>query len=206
MHWFLENRRDLAAQISYMEPRADGNGRRLLAIPSRPRLERVLRYVLDENEFLSPFGIRSLSRVHKDHPLRQSAAAGEQVDYEPGESRSRLFGGNSNWRGPVWFPVNYLLIEALERYDHFYGDTLQVECPTGSGRMMNLGEVARELAAPAGAHLPPRRARPAALPRRRRRASPTTRTGATWCCSTNISTATPARGWAPATRPAGRRW
>ncbi len=98
---------------------------RLLAIPSRERLVRVLRYLLDEREFLSPYGIRSLSRVHQDHPYVFHADGGEhRVDYVPGESNTRLFGGNSNWRGPIWFPINYLLIEALERYHHFYGDTL----------------------------------------------------------------------------------
>jgi hypothetical protein len=148
LRWFLQNRRDLAEQISYAEPQGPGgHGHRLLAIPSRPRLERLLRYLLDEGEFLSPFGIRSLSRIHKDRPYVCSTGGFPQrVDYEPGESNSPLFGGNSNWRGPIWFPVNYLLIEALERYHHFYGDTLLVECPTGSGRKMNLREVARELA------------------------------------------------------------
>ncbi|MCI0642178.1 MAG: glucosidase [Gemmataceae bacterium] len=148
LQWFLDNRKDLAQHIAYMQ--AEGacrSGRRLLAIPSRERLEKVLRYLLDENEFLSPYGIRSLSRFHEDHP--HSCAAGGQenrVAYVPGDSDSGMFGGNSNWRGPVWFPVNYLLIEALERYHHFYGDSLRVECPTGSGRLMNLAEVAQELA------------------------------------------------------------
>jgi hypothetical protein len=145
MQWFLDNRPDLTAQIACLESRR--GGRRLLAISSRPRLERVLRYLLDEREFLSPFGIRSLSRVHKDRPFTCWTDGHEQrVEYEPGESTLRLFGGNSNWRGPVWFPVNFLLIEALERYDHFYGETLRVEYPTGSGRLMNLRDVARELA------------------------------------------------------------
>jgi hypothetical protein len=142
MRWFLENRRDLASQISYMQSQGAADGRLLLGIPSRARLERVLRYVLDENEFLSPCGVRSLSRYHREHPFFLRGAV---VDYEPAESTTPLFGGNSNWRGPIWLPVNYLLIEALERYHHFYGDTLQVECPTGSGRMMNLKSVAREL-------------------------------------------------------------
>ncbi len=148
LRWFLDNRRDLAEQVSYVEPQGPhGHGQRLLAIPSRPRLERMLGYLLDEGEFLSAFGIRSLSRVHKDRPYVCSAGnAPQRIDYEPGESTAALFGGNSNWRGPIWFPLNYLLIEALERYHHFYGDTLRVECPTGSGRMMNLQEVARELA------------------------------------------------------------
>src|SRR5206468_9064389 len=118
----------------------------LLAIPSRERLVRVLRYLLDEKEFLSPFGIRSLSKVHQDQPYVLHANGEEyRVAYVPGEANSGLFGGNSNWRGPIWFPVNYLLVEALERYHHFYGDTLQVECPTGSGHLMNLRQVAEEL-------------------------------------------------------------
>lgn len=148
LRWFLDNRRDLAAHISYLEPQGPrGQGRRLLAIPSRPRLERILRYVLDEDEFLSPFGVRSLSRFHQDRPYTCSPGGTlQRVDYEPGDATTALFGGNSNWRGPIWMPVNYLLIEALERYHHFYGDTLQVECPTGSGRRLNLKEVARELA------------------------------------------------------------
>jgi hypothetical protein len=149
MRWFLENRKDLAQHISYME-RKNENGEcihRLLAIPSRERLQRVLRYVLDEKEFLSPHGIRSMSRIYNDQPYRVRIDGHELgIDYEPGESRSGLFGGNSNWRGPVWMPINYLLIEALERYHHFYGDDFKIECPTGSGKMMNLAEVALELA------------------------------------------------------------
>jgi hypothetical protein len=142
--WFLENRRDLAGQISYLEQ--SGCGRYLLAIPSRDRLERMLRYVLDEAEFLSAHGVRSLSRVYRNQPFVLRAHGGEwRVDYVPGESDSGLFGGNSNWRGPVWFPPNYLLIEALERYHHFYGDSFTVEFPTGSGRRLNLAQVAREL-------------------------------------------------------------
>jgi hypothetical protein len=106
----------------------------------------VLRYVLDEQEFLSPYGIRSLSKYHQDHPYVFRCHGQEfRVDYVPGESNTTMFGGNSNWRGPIWFPVNYLLIEALERYHYFYGDTLRVECPTGSGQWMNLNEVAQEL-------------------------------------------------------------
>jgi len=147
MEWFLENRPELCQQISYME-QDDSNGQthRLLAIPSLGRLLRVLKYMLDENEFLSPFGIRSLSKFHKEHPFTLQTDAGEQrVDYEPAASTTGTFGGNSNWRGPIWFPVNYLWIEALERYHHFYGDHLRVECPTGSRRMMNLKEVAGEI-------------------------------------------------------------
>ena len=144
LRWFLDNRKDLSRHIAYMQD--GGHGHRLLAIPSKERLVRVLRYLLDEAEFLSPYGVRSLSRVHEKSPYVFRADGQEyRVDYVPGESDSGLFGGNSNWRGPIWFPVNFLLVEALERYAHFYGDALQVECPTGSGRLLGLGEVADEL-------------------------------------------------------------
>jgi hypothetical protein len=145
MQWFLENRPHLARHVT--EHEADGNDHMLLAIPSRNRLSRVLRYVLDESEFLSPFGVRSLSRVHAERPyvLRMDGTE-HRVEYVPGESNTGLFGGNSNWRGPVWFPLNFLLIEALQRYHHFYGDELRVECPVGSGRQMTLLEVSQELA------------------------------------------------------------
>ena len=150
MDWFLRNRPDLGRHIAYMagSGSTDSHGHtiRLLAIPSRERLTRVLRYLLDEEEFLSPFGIRSLSRVHREHPFVFRFGADEfRVDYAPGESTTGLFGGNSNWRGPIWFPMNFLLIEALERYHHFYKDSLVVECPVGSGRMLTLAEVAGEL-------------------------------------------------------------
>ncbi|MCU1258382.1 MAG: hypothetical protein JWO80_1267, partial [Bryobacterales bacterium] len=147
MQWFLVNRRDMKSQISYMETTKHGDHKhRLLAIPSRDRLTRVLRTVLDENEFLSPYGIRSLSKIHDKHPYVLRVDGEERrVAYEPGESHSGLFGGNSNWRGPIWFPMNYLLIESLERYFHFFGEEFKVECPTGSGVMKNLQEVAYEL-------------------------------------------------------------
>lgn len=146
--WFLNKRQDLAKNISYMEHlEIDDEGHRLLAVPSRARLTRMLRYVLDEKEFLSPYGIRSLSRVHRDHPyIFQVDHEVYRVNYDPGESNSLFFGGNSNWRGPVWFPINYLIIEALERYHYYYGSSFVIECPTGSGKFMNLGEVAQELA------------------------------------------------------------
>ncbi len=143
--WFLEHRPDLAREISYLEKK-NGCGHFLLAIPSRERLERVLRYVLDEAEFLAPHGVRSLSRVYRDHPFVLQCEGSEwRVDYAPGESDTGLFGGNSNWRGPIWMPVNYLLIEALERYHHFYGDSFTVEFPTGSGTRLNLRQVSLEL-------------------------------------------------------------
>src|SRR5262249_32150085 len=146
LRWFLENRSDLARQISYME-RGD-DVKILLALPSRERLVRVLRYLLDEAEFLSPYGLRSVSRIHKERPYVLDVMGEEfKVEYVPAESSSGLFGGNSNWRGPVWFPINLLIVEALERYHHFYGDTLRVEGPTGSGRLMTLQEVADEIGA-----------------------------------------------------------
>ncbi len=148
LQWFLEHRKDLCRHIACMETETTDHGHRLLAIPSRERLERVLRYMLDENEFLSPYGIRSVSKIHEKHPYVFDVNDAEhRVDYVPGESSTGLFGGNSNWRGPIWFPINYLLVEALERYHHFYGDALKVECPTGSGRVMNLQQVADELRA-----------------------------------------------------------
>ncbi len=138
--WFLANRPKLTANIERRDDRT------LLSIAFRERLERVLKVMLDENEFLSPHGIRALSRYHKDHPYVLEVN-GEQhrVDYEPAESSSGLFGGNSNWRGPIWMPVNYLLIESLQKFHYFYGSDLKVEFPTGSGKMMDLWEVSQEL-------------------------------------------------------------
>ncbi len=146
LEWFLEHRGDLAGQIAYLESAGSARGRRLLAIPSRERLVSVLRYVLDEREFLSPFGVRSLSAIHGSRPY-EIRIGGEvlRLDYEPGESSTGLFGGNSNWRGPVWFPVNYLLADALGRYYYFYGDELKVELPAGSGRTATLQEVSDDL-------------------------------------------------------------
>ena len=145
MTWFLENRKDLTSNVASME--LPGLGERLLlSVVDRDQLVRILRVVLDEREFLSGYGVRALSRVHKDHPfVLTTGGYDHQVAYEPGESTNRMFGGNSNWRGPIWFRVNYLLIEALQKYHYYYGDQLQVECPTGSGRMMTLREVAAEI-------------------------------------------------------------
>jgi hypothetical protein len=120
--------------------------RRLLSLVEPEKLTRLLARMLDEDEFLSPHGVRSLSRAHAREPY-ELRIDGQyfRVDYEPGESRTGLFGGNSNWRGPVWLPVNYLVIEALQRFAHYYGDSMKVECPTGSGRYMPIWEVAAEL-------------------------------------------------------------
>jgi len=143
--WFIENRQDLTANVACMNTMGMGE-RRLLSIVNADQLRRVLRFMLDENEFMSPFGLRALSRVHKDQPYTLPVNGMEyRVDYEPGESSTGLFGGNSNWRGPIWFPVNYLLIESLQKFHHYLGDDFKVECPTGSGRYMTLWEVSQEL-------------------------------------------------------------
>ncbi len=154
--WFLENRKDLQTEYVFTgdNDHDKDTGHRdgvagdhvMLALATRDRLEHVLRYMLDESEFLSPHGVRSLSKCHEREPFVLPVDGREhRVRYTPGESDTDLFGGNSNWRGPVWFPINYLLIEALERYHRYYGDSLRVECPTGSGRRLTLLGVADEL-------------------------------------------------------------
>jgi Glycosyl hydrolase family 63 C-terminal domain len=145
MQWFVDNRKDLTEGLAPITECGIGE-RRLLSVLNRPRMERILQRLFDETEFLSPFGIRSLSRYHKDHPYTLALdGASFTVGYEPGESMSGTFGGNSNWRGPVWFPMNFLIIEALQRLHHYYGDSLTVEFPTRSGQRINLRQTAREL-------------------------------------------------------------
>ena len=141
--WFLEHRPSLTHGASL---EAKATGRLLLSIVNPDRLRRVLRVMLDEQEFLSPYGIRALSRLHKDRPYTLEVDGHvHTVDYEPAESTTGLFGGNSNWRGPVWMPVNFLIIESLQKFHHTLGDGYKVECPTGSGTMMTLWEVAAEI-------------------------------------------------------------
>jgi hypothetical protein len=143
--WVLENRPELRHHLA-VEEDPGSDERYLVSILSKERVISLLRYMLDEDEFLSPYGIRSLSKVHEKHPYRLSFDDDTfQIDYEPAESRAGLFGGNSNWRGPVWFPINFLLIEALQEIHGYYGEDLRVEMPTGSGVMMNLDQVADEL-------------------------------------------------------------
>ena len=145
LEWFLEHRPELARLVSRWQEPGMGE-RRLLALVRGQRMKRVLRRMLDEAEFLSPHGVRAVSRHHIEHPYVLEAGGGRYtVEYEPAESDSGLFGGNSNWRGPVWFPVNYLLIESLQQFHHYYGDDFRVECPTGSGRFLTLAEVADDL-------------------------------------------------------------
>jgi hypothetical protein len=145
MEWFIQNRSDLTANVACM--RTPGNAeRRLLSIVSQDQLRSVLRIMLDENEFLSQYGIRAISRFHKDQPyMLQVNGTQHRVDYEPAESSTGLFGGNSNWRGPIWFPLNYLLVESLQKFHHYFGEDFKVECPVGSGRMLTLWEVAGEI-------------------------------------------------------------
>ncbi|MGB8701096.1 MAG: glucosidase [Thermosynechococcaceae cyanobacterium] len=149
LEWFLRHRPNLVQNLACMETPGVG-ARRLLAICSpksaSDKLRRILQKMLDESEFFSPHGIRALSKVHDQNPYRfEVNGVPFQVDYEPAESSSGLFGGNSNWRGPVWFPVNFLLIESLQQFHYYLGDDFKVECPTGSGCLMNLWEVATEL-------------------------------------------------------------
>jgi hypothetical protein len=147
LQWILDNEPELAALVSrWCDP---GRGeRRLLSLLRGSRMKRLLRRMLDETEFLSPYGVRSLSKAHDAEPYVLRCHGGEhKVRYTPGESDTHLFGGNSNWRGPVWFPLNYLLIESLQRFHHYYGDDFLVECPTGSGSFVTLLEAADELAA-----------------------------------------------------------
>jgi len=145
MTWFLKHRPDLCYNVaSITRPGVDE--RLILSLVHPSRLRRVLQTMLDENEFLSPHGIRGISRYHREHPFVFRADGGVYgVSYEPAESATGVFGGNSNWRGPVWFPVNYLMIESLQRFHHYFGDDMKVEFPTGSGVSMNLSQVAGEL-------------------------------------------------------------
>jgi Glycosyl hydrolase family 63 C-terminal domain len=146
LKWFLEKRPDLASLVSrWHQPGA--KSRRLLSLARAFRMKKILQYMLDENEFLSPHGIRALSRYHLDHPFILDAhGVHYEVSYDPAESTSRVYGGNSNWRGPVWLPVNYMIVESLRRFYDYYGDEFKVECPTGSGKYMTLWEVSEELA------------------------------------------------------------
>jgi hypothetical protein len=145
LDWFVEHRQDLTSNVACMRSPGEGE-RRLLSIVDGDQLRQILKVMLDEREFLSPYGIRAISRIHRENPYVLRANGSEyRVDYEPGESSTGLFGGNSNWRGPIWFPVNFLLIESLQKFHHYLGDGFKVECPTGSGQMMTLWEVAAEL-------------------------------------------------------------
>jgi hypothetical protein len=145
--WYLNYRPEVAALVSRWQEARSGE-RHLLSLLRGSRMKKLLRRMLDETEFLSDYGVRAISRIHKDQPY--TFRWGNQsmtVEYQPGESTSGMFGGNSNWRGPIWFPVNYLIIESLQKFHHYYGDDFRVECPTGSGKYMSIDEVATELGA-----------------------------------------------------------
>jgi len=147
---FQKRGRQMPELLESIHPTGPGywgvDDRGLLALVNQDRLRRILTKMLDENEFLSPFGIRSVSKVHSAHPYVFNVHGQEyRVDYLPAESNTGMFGGNSNWRGPVWMPVNVLLVRALLNYYLYYGDSFRIECPTGSGRLMNLFEVAKEI-------------------------------------------------------------
>jgi glycogen debranching enzyme len=145
MQWFIDNHVDVPEHIEMTQRSARGV-RRLLSLTNRKQLKRILKRMLDETEFLSPYGVRALSRYHLDHPYEvQVDGQISRVDYEPGESSCGVFGGNSNWRGPVWFPVNYLLIESLQKFHHYYGEDFKVECPTYSHNEVDLWEVSAEI-------------------------------------------------------------
>src|SRR3984893_11069223 len=145
LEWYLVHRPDLASLVSRWQEPGMGE-RRLVALTRGHRMKCLLRRMLDPEEFLSDYGVRSLSKFHKDHPYVLTVRGEEKiVNYEPAESQTGIFGGNSNWRGPVWFPINYLLIESLQQFHHYYGDDFKVECPTGSGTFLNLNEIANDL-------------------------------------------------------------
>jgi hypothetical protein len=145
MQWFLNHHPDVAEHVD-MSRHTDQGPRLLLTIANRQKLERIYRYMFDENEFFSPYGVRALSKFHQDHPFVLKVDGQQHsVNYEPAESTTDIFGGNSNWRGPVWFPTNFLLIESMQRVHYYYGDEFKVECPTGSGRKLTLWDAAGEL-------------------------------------------------------------
>ena len=149
LQWFIKNRPKLASTLLEINGAAsqDPNSQHLLTVTPRKRLEKILRYMFDEEEFLSPHGIRSVSKYHEKHPYTYTVNGQVySVDYEPGEGKTGMFGGNSNWRGPIWVPINFMIIKSLETYDHFYGESFKVEFPTRSGNWITLGEASRLLA------------------------------------------------------------
>ena len=206
MAWFRERARRMPELLESIHPTGPGHlgvaERGILALVNPERLRRML----DENEFLSPFGIRSLSKFHEQHPYIFNVGGQEhRVDYLPAESNTGMFGGNSNWRGPIWMPVNALIIRALQNFYLYYGDNFKIECPTGSAKLMNLFEVSKEVAdRPTRIFLRDEHGRrPVYGGTEKVRAIPS---GATTSSFTSTSTATTVPGWAPAIRPAGPGW
>jgi len=145
MDWFLSHRPDLEALVSCWQEPGLGE-RRLFALVHGHRMKQLLSRLLDPSEFLSDYGIRAISRYHLEHPYRlEINGSVHEVRYEPGESSTGLFGGNSNWRGPIWFPINFLLVEAIQKFHHYYGDEFLIECPTGSGEKMTLWQIGADI-------------------------------------------------------------
>jgi len=145
MQWFLDNMPDFASRVDSSQTSPNGP-RRLLSLVDRRQLVRILGYMVDKEEFFSPHGIRALSKFHAVHPYVLAVNGSEhRVDYEPAESQTGTFGGNSNWRGPIWFPTNFLMIESLQKFHHYYGDEFRVDCPSGSGQQMSLWDVSAEI-------------------------------------------------------------
>ena len=207
MRWFARHRPGaLRQRVHHRRGGEAGTGRQMLSVLGQERLRRVLARLLDESEFLSPYGIRSMSRFHRDNPVSIDLdGAVHRVDYEPAESTTEMFGGNSNWRGPVWFPINFLVVESLQKYHWFLGDEWKVPFPTGSARELNLAAIAGELSRRLiGIFLPGWRW-PAARSMAATTASTSTRHGGTRCHSLSISMGIPVRGWGPASKRAGRR-
>jgi hypothetical protein len=146
MQWFIDHRKDLTESLASMTECGE-HSRRLLSVVNRSRLERILQRLFDESEFLSPYGIRSLSRYHKDHPYHVNVDGSSfEVNYEPAESETGTFGGNSNWRGPIWFPTSYLLIEAFAKFTEAFGPDFRVKAPAGKGTAVTPHDMAREVA------------------------------------------------------------
>lgn len=204
LEWFLARRPEYAEALSFTHVRDGATGQLLSMVPPDD-LRRLLAVLFDEGEFLSPFGIRSLSKAHEHHPYAlELPGFRAEVGYEPGESQTGVFGGNSNWRGPVWLPANVMLIQGLRRFARLFGDEFRLEFPTGSGRLLTLAEVAGELTQRLSAVFLPdgEGRRPASATRR---CLATTPHGARTCCSMSTSTQTPERAWAPPTRPDGPR-
>jgi hypothetical protein len=145
MQWFTQQRPQLSGNMASIEVKGVGE-RHIVSLLTRDRLVSILKYLLDPDEFLSEYGIRSVSKYHQEHPYKFSFDGKFfRINYQPAESQDGIFGGNSNWRGPIWFPINYLIIESLQKFYQYYGDDLSIECPTRSGKFMNLKEVAENL-------------------------------------------------------------
>ena len=206
MAWYTHNKPEVQSVVEHCHVRGHRD-RQLLSIVHPDKLRRMLAYVLDESEFLSPHGLRSVSRFHAQHPFVLGLPDGREarVDYEPAESRTGLFGGNSNWRGPVWFPVNHLVVQGLRRFHAYLGDDFRWSSrPARDASSTSARSPTRSARGSSPSSATPSGRRPVfGEPRARSSATPR---GTTCCPSTSTSTATTARASGPPTRPAGRAW